>query len=1039
MSLHYNAFISYKHAPLDNKVAAEIEKQLERYHIPKKIQKKTGVKKIERIFRDKDELPITSDLTDTINEALLNSDYLIVLCSRSTHLSTWVEREIRLFLQTHPLDHVLTVLAEGEPYEVIPPILLSRQVQRYNSWGQIETVTEPVEPLSCDWRLPAKEARTTELPRLAAALIGCSYNELMNRQRQYKMRRMSAIAAGVMGLSVGFGAYMLYSNQRINENYQQSLRNQSRYLANSSEQLLKDERRIDALHLALASLPNEDNPDRPVIPEAVRAINKASLAYVTQSGSNVTAVWNYSMPDAIDNYVFADGGGSFAAIDKSHNVTVWNCENHQVKFQYNSASDAAEAIAFLDYDKILITGEKFLKVFSTETGSVVWEIESLKGPKYDASIDRLDAIVLDDGSFLISTLGEGIFKIDSTTGKVLDQYIIPTGDEWNSSEVISRFAVSPDQKKLAIIAKLGDEDREYNLINLDMGSHDYHAIGLETAGFLTSDDDYLENINWIDDGIYIAIARDTFGSSYGFLNMSVLDNSNVDIYCFNAEDMSTRWGNTLTYNAISLQENFADIASENKVLYYSGNVCELFDKTTGESQERYNLNESIIGVSVSKSDYSYSIITSGGNMGNPMKNRGEGSVAVINYFADNLQDVVVNRGIYAHEDNSSEIIYYGTGIYDENFEELDKGPGFEVVNNFLLDGDVIAMLGDDDTESFVDFFDANTKEYVGRASIGTDSSYRYELIGLENGIAYVTHDADDGFYLCKVDGNLLKSEEIGIVQDSYYGSTCGVPIVKDGKFIFFNSGETVFVDLETDEIQKFDTEQEYAGFKGGFEYSPEDKLIYFYGSHDYILNTETGETKEATHPSDWLGTKRAHIDVDKKVIITTDYNKVIVSDLKGEEISSIVCPDLDVFGFTLYTPTGKESKTQLIVVYSDGFLYRYDMETGEYIAKTELTYSSSTDNMTFEFDQEKSRLYVCGGKVLDIVDTDSWLELTYLTNAIGYHRETDSFIVYAYDTSHVEKIGYYKQYTLEELIQRAEDMVEGSEMSEDFKKSYGIG
>ena len=44
MGLHYNAFISYKHAPLDNKVAAEIEKQLERYHIPKKIQKKKKMK-----------------------------------------------------------------------------------------------------------------------------------------------------------------------------------------------------------------------------------------------------------------------------------------------------------------------------------------------------------------------------------------------------------------------------------------------------------------------------------------------------------------------------------------------------------------------------------------------------------------------------------------------------------------------------------------------------------------------------------------------------------------------------------------------------------------------------------------------------------------------------------------------------------------------------------------------------------------------------------------------------------------------------------
>ena len=53
MSLHYNAFISYKHAELDNKVAAAIEWDLEHYHIPKKIQKKTGYKKIERIFRDK--------------------------------------------------------------------------------------------------------------------------------------------------------------------------------------------------------------------------------------------------------------------------------------------------------------------------------------------------------------------------------------------------------------------------------------------------------------------------------------------------------------------------------------------------------------------------------------------------------------------------------------------------------------------------------------------------------------------------------------------------------------------------------------------------------------------------------------------------------------------------------------------------------------------------------------------------------------------------------------------------------------------------
>ena len=72
---HFNAFISYKHAELDNKIAASIVKDLERFHIPGKIQKATGVKKIERIFRDKDELPITSDLGDTISQALENSDF----------------------------------------------------------------------------------------------------------------------------------------------------------------------------------------------------------------------------------------------------------------------------------------------------------------------------------------------------------------------------------------------------------------------------------------------------------------------------------------------------------------------------------------------------------------------------------------------------------------------------------------------------------------------------------------------------------------------------------------------------------------------------------------------------------------------------------------------------------------------------------------------------------------------------------------------------------------------------------------------------
>ena len=125
---YYNAFISYKHAPLDSKVASDIQKNLEHFVIPAAIRKQTGKKKIERVFRDKDELPITSDLTDTISNALEKSDYLIVICSPNTIKSSWVIKEIEFFLKNHTKKQILTVLAGGETKDVIPEII--RQIKR---------------------------------------------------------------------------------------------------------------------------------------------------------------------------------------------------------------------------------------------------------------------------------------------------------------------------------------------------------------------------------------------------------------------------------------------------------------------------------------------------------------------------------------------------------------------------------------------------------------------------------------------------------------------------------------------------------------------------------------------------------------------------------------------------------------------------------------------------------------------------------------------------------------------------------------------
>ena len=287
MALHYDAFISYRHAPLDIQVAAEIQRGLERFHIPREIRRKTGRQKIERIFRDKEELPITSDINDDIAAALHNSDFLIVICSTNTASSIWVQREIETFLKDHDRRHVLTVLADGEPQDVIPPILRHEDVQTRDSVGAVHTERREIEPLSCDYRLKRAQARREELPRLAAVLLGCAYDELRQRQRRHRIRQMVAGFSAALVLVSAVAAYAINrayviarQAEQIEQEYRNTLISQSRYLSERSSELLDQGDRMGAIQVALSALPaGEADDSRPLVTEALYALNSAVYPY----------------------------------------------------------------------------------------------------------------------------------------------------------------------------------------------------------------------------------------------------------------------------------------------------------------------------------------------------------------------------------------------------------------------------------------------------------------------------------------------------------------------------------------------------------------------------------------------------------------------------------------------------------------------------------------------------------------------------------------------------------------------------------------
>ncbi|MBQ8878635.1 MAG: toll/interleukin-1 receptor domain-containing protein, partial [Lachnospiraceae bacterium] len=270
--MKYDAFISYRHADLDLYVAKKVHKALETFKVPKAVAKKTGKKNIKRVFRDQEELPIGSDLGDNIESALSQSEYLLVICSPRTPESYWVQKEIDTFIGIHGKDKVLAVLIEGEPNEAFPPQLLT------------DDEGNPVEPLAADVRGATKGERNrkmkTEIMRLAAPLLGCSYDDLKQRHRERKMKRMAAMAAAVAVFALAFGAYHAYNAALIQENYEGKQRNQSKYLAETSLSLLQNGDRRAAVLVALEALPSEKN-DRPYVAEAQYALSEALYVYDT--------------------------------------------------------------------------------------------------------------------------------------------------------------------------------------------------------------------------------------------------------------------------------------------------------------------------------------------------------------------------------------------------------------------------------------------------------------------------------------------------------------------------------------------------------------------------------------------------------------------------------------------------------------------------------------------------------------------------------------------------------------------------------------
>ena len=115
-AFRYRAFISYSHD--DEQTARWLHRRLEVYRLPKQFvtTRHLATNRVGAIFRDREELATSGDLSSSLKEALAESENLIVICTPNAASSHWVNEEIKLFKRIRSSDRVFCLLA-GDPFE----------------------------------------------------------------------------------------------------------------------------------------------------------------------------------------------------------------------------------------------------------------------------------------------------------------------------------------------------------------------------------------------------------------------------------------------------------------------------------------------------------------------------------------------------------------------------------------------------------------------------------------------------------------------------------------------------------------------------------------------------------------------------------------------------------------------------------------------------------------------------------------------------------------------------------------------------------
>ena len=968
----YDAFISYRHSELDKFVAEELHKQLETFKIPKKIAAKCGKKRISRIFRDKDELPISSNLADPILNALSTSEFLIVICSPRLNESLWCKREIENFIAMHGQEKVLAVLIEGEPSESFPQELLYREKTVTGENGEITTIKEPVEPLAADVRgTTKKEVKKhiqTEILRLLAPMLGCNYDDLKQRHKERKMHRILAIASvvGCVGLTFGTVSTIMAlqiksqkeqideqyveikeQKEQIDKQYWEALQTNAKMSSEKALDLLAVGDRIQAMSMVRELLPEDLNSQEiPYTPEAFYALSESLYPYAV--GDVLRPVFQIKANAEISDIMLSRGGDRISILTKYGQMTVWDVPNKQkcLDVNINQLSDYSvysdditfagdDRMALLSYGKILL-----MDLNNNAEGNISKEIEWDSQYRF-----ARDIISSKNGEYLAVTFQEAVCIFDTNSGKMISAVPL-SGDR----EVISENAFFYGTDSFIYCDEASEEK------NADLCINRMNILTGEVISTFKVPYGRLAEVNAYNDMLYLAVN----GASKDLT--SLLDApDDAKIYCF---DMS---------NGKKVWEHEAKEEYINRiVLPYDGYDCFLFEsyaqitalnKQTGEIMGIFDFGSSIVNIFPLQNPDNYIVYTRDGRY-----------VTLIP--EENYNVEIAGRFIPA----------------TDNIKEFEWG------NNFMMslpysskEAIVYGWYQDEDGKEILEFEDSVVKYVVREDGKYSAAELRNEeLIIIDN----------------------EKNEIVGrTLYEEFSKSLC---FVEDDKLQRISGGDVFIYDLEGNLISQTTLEGDYVFV----DQASRDEKYAFADNFESLLviNCETGKVEKTLSKEQCnYGSNSTYVfgnGGDKCVILDKSKGQCRLYDVAQQtEIASV-----DVNATYIANVQFSENDTYVYIVYEDGLVQQYlsaDMSLKSEVQGlndiTDVIYEKTVSGETKYYFETSGGTYILG-EYDGVLKTEQYVPLMKGAN-VGKNQ---------YLLISRQKLIAFPIYTYEEILGKAE-------------------